>query len=149
MGAAANRQIIERFWQDLYRRDFDKVGAYFAPDGHYRDVPAPDEGAFGPAAVAARLRLGLGPIREYHHRLRHIVAQGDLVVTEHAEEWRWHTGESGPRVRRSFSLRIAGRMIFENQIARPDGSVTSVVPENGVSALWARSRSSASQLRRI
>ncbi len=94
MGAAENRQLVERFWQDLYRRDFDKVGSYFAPDGHYRDVPAPDEGAFGPEQVAARLRLGLGPIREYHHRLKHVVAEGDLVVTEHAEEWRWHTGES-------------------------------------------------------
>lgn len=93
MGAASNRQLVERFWQDLYRRDFDRVGEYFAPDGHYRDVPAPDAGAIGPQAVAARLRLGLGPIAEIHHRVCHVVAQGDIVVTEHAEEWRWHTGE--------------------------------------------------------
>jgi limonene-1,2-epoxide hydrolase len=91
--ASANRQLIEHFWQDLYRRDFDKVGAYFADDGHYRDVPAPDPGAVGPAAVAARLRLGLEPIHAYYHHIKHIVAEGNLVVTEHAEEWHWHTGE--------------------------------------------------------
>lgn len=61
MGAAANRQLIERFWQDLYRRDFDKVGSYFAPDGHYRDVPAPDEGASGPSR--SRRDCGSGSVR--------------------------------------------------------------------------------------
>ena len=89
----SNRQLIERFWQDLYTRDFDKIGAYFAEDGHYRDVPAPDRGAFGPKEVAARLRLGLEPISAYYHHLKHIVADGDMVITEHAEEWHWHTGE--------------------------------------------------------
>jgi len=93
MHERSNRQLIERFWQDLYRRDYDKVGAYFADDGHYRDVPAPDAGAFGPAQVAARLRLGLEPIAAYYHHIKHIMADGDLVVTEHAEEWHWHTGE--------------------------------------------------------
>ena len=90
----ANRRLIEQFWQDLYRRDLDKVGSYFAPDGHYRDVPAPDPGAFGPEQVAARLRLGLLPIEGHAHHIRNLVAQGHVVMTEHDEEWRWHTGES-------------------------------------------------------
>jgi len=30
-----NRAIIEQFWQDLFRRDFDAVGAWFTPDGNY------------------------------------------------------------------------------------------------------------------
>ncbi len=92
--ASANRQLIERFWGDLYRRDFEAVGSYFAEDGLYEDVPTPDRGARGPAQVAARLRLGLGPLAAYHHRIRHVVAEGDLVITEHAEEWHWHTGET-------------------------------------------------------
>ena len=36
-----NRKLIEAFWADLYRRDFDAVGAYFADDGEYTDVPTP------------------------------------------------------------------------------------------------------------
>ena len=93
MSSSANRQLIERFWADLYRKDFDKVGSYFAPDGHYRDVPAPDAGAFGPEQVAARIRLGIAPIDGYYHHLKLILAEGDMVITEHVEEWHWHTGE--------------------------------------------------------
>lgn len=91
----ANRALIEQFWRDLYDRDFDKVGSYFAHDGHYVDVAAPDEGAYGPQQVAARLRLGLEPLSGYEHHLKTMVVDGDVVVTEHAEEWHWHTGESG------------------------------------------------------
>ena len=31
----ANRKLVEAFWKDLERRDFDKVGTYFAEDGFY------------------------------------------------------------------------------------------------------------------
>ena len=93
MSATGNRAVIEQFWKDLYARDYDKVGAYFTEDGHYTDVPAPGAGAVGPEAVAARLRLGLGPLSGYIHHLKNIVADGDVVVTEHAEEWHWETGE--------------------------------------------------------
>ena len=48
---AENKALIERFWADLARRDFDAVGAYFSPDGHYTDVPAPEEGAYGPVTI--------------------------------------------------------------------------------------------------
>ncbi len=91
---AENKALIERFWGDLARRDFDAVGAYFTPDGHYTDVPAPEEGAFGPAEVAARLRLGLEPLANYELHDGPIVADGDLVITEHGETWHWESGES-------------------------------------------------------
>ncbi len=89
-----NLALIRRLWQDLYARDFEKVGSYFAEDGHYEDVPAPDPGAVGPAAVAARLRIGLEPIERYVHHLQRMVADEETVVTEHTEEWYWGTGES-------------------------------------------------------
>jgi limonene-1,2-epoxide hydrolase len=92
--AARNRQIIERFWGDLYRRDFEAVGAYFTDQGEYTDIPTPDEDiARGPAQIAARLRLGLEPLSAIYHHPRHMVADGDLVFTEHAEEWHWPSGE--------------------------------------------------------
>jgi limonene-1,2-epoxide hydrolase len=89
-----NRALVERFWQDLYRRDFDAVASYFTDQSHYTDVCAPEEGAYGPERVVARLRLGIEPLAGYEHECKHIVADGDLVVTEHAELWQWHTGES-------------------------------------------------------
>jgi limonene-1,2-epoxide hydrolase len=49
--------------------------------------------ARGPDQIVARLRLGLEQISEYQHSLRLMVAEGDTVITEHAETWHWHTGE--------------------------------------------------------
>ena len=63
-------------------------------DSEYTDVPSPaDDVARGPELIVARLRLGLERISGYDHELRLMVAEGDTVVTEHAETWHWHTGE--------------------------------------------------------
>ena len=99
--AEANKELIERFWDDLYRRDFDAVGAYFTPEGQYTDVFTPDDDlAVGAEQIAARLRLGLEPLESITHHNGHIVADDHVVMTEHAEEWHWHTGES-------FTVRFA------------------------------------------
>ena len=91
----SNRVIVENFWQALYDRDWDRIGSFFAPEGEYTDVASPaDDLAVGPAQVVARLRLGIEPITSYEHDLKLMVAEGDVVVTEHAETWRWKTGES-------------------------------------------------------
>lgn len=92
--AEVNRQIIERFWSALYSRNWDELTRFFAPDGEYTDVPTPDDDlAVGPEAIIARLRLGIEPLEAFYHHPRHMIAAGDLVYTEHAEEWHWHTGE--------------------------------------------------------
>jgi ketosteroid isomerase-like protein len=88
-----NKELIRRFWRDLYAREFERVGSYFAEDGHYEDVPAPDPGATGPRNVVKRLRIGLEPIESQAHHLHRMVAEGDTVVTEHTEEWHFGTGE--------------------------------------------------------
>lgn len=91
---ATNRDIVERLWVDLYRRNFDAVGAAFADEGEYTDVPTPgDDVARGPQQIAARLRLGLEPLEAISHDIRTMVADGDIVVTEHVEHWSWPTGE--------------------------------------------------------
>jgi ketosteroid isomerase-like protein len=88
-----NRRVVEQLWDELYRRDYDAVGSHFADDGHYDDIGAPGDGARGPAAIAARLRLGLEPLEAIVHRPATIVADGDVVITEHVEEWHWPSGE--------------------------------------------------------
>lgn len=89
----ANKQLVRAFWRDLYARDWDRIAGYFDEDGHYEDVPTPDAGATGPANVVRRLRIGLEPIERFVHREGRVVAEGDTVVTEHTEEWHFHTGE--------------------------------------------------------
>lgn len=91
-----NKALVEAFWEALSRRDFDAVGAFMSERGHYVDVPVldADEGAFGPVETAARLRLGLEPLERYVLHPGTITAQGGSVITEHVEEWFWHTGET-------------------------------------------------------
>jgi limonene-1,2-epoxide hydrolase len=47
----------------------------------------------GPKAVAARLRIGLEPVESYVHHQHRMLSEGDTVVTEHTEDWHFHTGE--------------------------------------------------------
>jgi limonene-1,2-epoxide hydrolase len=95
MTAAENKDVVRSFWNALYKRDWGRIGGFFTADSEYTDVPSPPEDvAKGPAEIVARLRLGLEPISAYEHDLRLMVAEGNLVVTEHAETWHWHTGES-------------------------------------------------------
>ena len=84
-----NRTIVEGLWVDLSRRDFAAVAARFTPDGHYTDVPAPEEGAFGPVEIEARLRLGIAPLADYECHEGVILTDGSMVVTEHSETWVW------------------------------------------------------------
>jgi ketosteroid isomerase-like protein len=92
--AAANRDLVERFWVTLYERDFDGVGAFFAADGEYTDMPTPPEDvARGPEQIAARLRLGLEPLASLSHTVNTIIVDGDTAATEHVEHWEWPTGE--------------------------------------------------------
>jgi ketosteroid isomerase-like protein len=94
MSARDNRALVERFWADLYRRDFDALGAYFAPDAEYTDVATPaDVVARGPEQIVARLRLGLEPLESFSQDVRTIVCEADTVVVEHVEHWAWPTGE--------------------------------------------------------
>jgi limonene-1,2-epoxide hydrolase len=80
--------LIEKFWTTLYvDRDLDAVGAMFAEDGFYEDVPVDDGGATGPRQIAARLRIGFAPVKSFDHVIHRIVVDGDTVVTEHAETW--------------------------------------------------------------
>lgn len=99
---AANVAVVEKFWAALNRRDFDGCGALMAPEGHYVDVPiiGLDDGAYGPAETAARLRLGLEPLLAYELHDGVMVASGDHVITEHAETW---TFEEGVSIRLAFT----------------------------------------------
>jgi limonene-1,2-epoxide hydrolase len=91
--AARNRQVVERYWDAHFRRDWDAMARFFTDDAHYTDVGMDAVGATGPAEIIARLQLGIGPLDGYYHFPRHMIAEGDLVVTEHVEQWRFHTGE--------------------------------------------------------
>ena len=93
MSAAENKQLVERMWSCLYRKDFDGLADCIAEDGHYEDVPTPDDGATGPANIVKRLRMGLDPVVRFEHEVHRMVAEGDSVILEHTETWHFETGE--------------------------------------------------------
>jgi limonene-1,2-epoxide hydrolase len=89
-----NRDIARQFWKALYDRDWDRIAGFFTSESTYTDMPTPpDDVAVGPEQILKRLRLGIEPIDGYDHHLILMAADGEHVVTEHTETWRWHTGE--------------------------------------------------------
>ena len=92
-----SRALVLAFWKEVYEgRDYTKVGEYFAEDGLYEDVPTPDSGAVGPENVGRRLAIGHEPVESFDHEIHRIIAEGDTVITEHTETWKFHTGEVVP-----------------------------------------------------
>src|SRR5687768_10059979 len=95
MTAASPKDLVARFWDALYARDWQRIRSFFGPDSIYYDVPTgPATAARGPEGIEARLRLGLEGLRGYDHELGAVVAEGGVVVTEHAETWHWPGGET-------------------------------------------------------
>jgi limonene-1,2-epoxide hydrolase len=90
----ANKELVQRFWQEVYEgRDYARIADFFAADGEYVDVAIPDSAAHGPQAVAKRLRIGHEPVERFTHELHRLIAEGNTVMTEHTETWHFHTGE--------------------------------------------------------
>jgi len=89
------RHIASAFWDALYTRDWERIRSFFGPDSIYYDVPTgPATAARGPDGIEARLRLGLETLSGYEHISGNVVAEGEWVITEHEETWRWASGES-------------------------------------------------------
>ena len=90
-----NKATAARFWTTLYAHDWDGVAEFFTSDANYVDTGTGESlgGAHGPDQIVARLRLGLDPVEAHHHVEGLVVAEGDVVITEHTEEWVFHTGE--------------------------------------------------------
>jgi len=93
--ADENRQLVEGFWEDLYRPDLAAAAARFTPDGEYTDVATPeDDVARGPEEIVRRLTLAWSKLSELRDERLHLVAGDRVVMTEHIEHWAWPTGES-------------------------------------------------------
>ena len=88
----ANKAVAARHWELMYAKDWAGVAAQFADDAEYMDVGAVPPVVGGPA-IAGRLKLGLGPTSKMVHVPGVVLAEGDVVITEHKEEWHFSTGE--------------------------------------------------------
>ena len=88
------KEVVASFWEALYAREWPRIRSFFGPESIYYDVPTgPATAAKGPDDIESRLRLGLEGLSAYEHTPGVVVAEGEFVVTEHAETWRWPSGE--------------------------------------------------------
>jgi len=88
-------ELVAAFSDVLYARDWTGIKAFFGEDSVYWDVPiGPAVAAKGPDAIVARLRTALDGLSAFEDDPIRTVAQGDTVITEHNEIWRWASGES-------------------------------------------------------
>lgn len=91
----ADADVVRRFWQALYSRDWDLIASFFGPDSVYWDVPVgPGAAGKGPASIVARLKLGLEDLAGYETFDAPIVSRDGTVMTEHREVWHWPSGET-------------------------------------------------------
>ena len=89
-----NKQIVQQYWDAARRPRLG--GNEGAADRrralHRRRHAGP--GGTGPDGVVGRVRIGLEPLQDYLHLPgTNMIAEGDLVMTEHTERWEFHTGE--------------------------------------------------------
>jgi ketosteroid isomerase-like protein len=90
----ANKRTVEAFWAALAARDWDGMKALLDDNAHYTDVGTAGPGGTGPDGVVNRVKIGLEPLSGYEHLGgTNMIAEGDLVMTEHTERWIFHTGE--------------------------------------------------------
>ena len=51
----------------------------------------PEGPGIGPKGISRRLALGHEPVERFEHEIHRIVAEGNVVITEHTETWCFHT----------------------------------------------------------
>jgi limonene-1,2-epoxide hydrolase len=93
MSADTNRLVVERYWEAHFRRAWDDMATFFTPTCHYTDVGVDAKGATGPADIIRRLKIGIEPLSGYLHFPKNTITDGEFVITEHVEQWQFHTGE--------------------------------------------------------
>ena len=89
----SNKEIVKRYWDAHFERKWDEMATFFSNEAHYTDVGLDAVGATGPEEIILRLRLGIEPLSGYVHYPKNTICEGNLVVTEHVEQWQFHTGE--------------------------------------------------------
>lgn len=123
------RELVERFWATLARRDWEAVAGFFDDTSEYWDVPIGREnGAVGPANIVARLQLGLAPLAGYTNDLERTIVEGEHTVTLHTESWTW---DDDHRYTLTFSTyqRVVDGVIAEWRDYSDMGGLMAAAPE--------------------
>ena len=104
---SANADRLRRLFVDLDRLDFAAVASHCADDCVYDDVPFAEATVTGPAAIRAKLELGLGTLERIPTTIHELVENGDTIMVERTEVWHHRSGERA-------TLRVAALFKFRD-----------------------------------
>ena len=85
MNKPENIALIERFIDACARADLDEFASYFTEDAVWWN--APWNAIHGRAAIRETLRRGAARMTALPWEIRHIVANGDIVLTERIDHF--------------------------------------------------------------
>lgn len=85
MSAATNRAVIERFLAACVRADPEEFAGFFTDDAVWSNAPWPE--VRGREAIRDTLRRGAAQMTALPWEVRHIVAEGDVVLTERVDHF--------------------------------------------------------------
>jgi limonene-1,2-epoxide hydrolase len=86
-------EIVEAFFEAIYRLDFDAALEFFNDDATYHDLPVPTDPAVGKEAIRRKLDFMIaGGVTGMDYEIRYIAAEGDAVLVERNETWHFPSG---------------------------------------------------------
>lgn len=84
------KRIVERFCDSWSRLDLDEITGFLTPDAHYHNIPVdPVDGVEAIRAFIGGFTAGVSAVE---FEIRHIVAEGDVVLTERLDVFRFDDG---------------------------------------------------------
>jgi limonene-1,2-epoxide hydrolase len=105
-------EIVEAFFEAIYRLDFDAALEFFADDATYHDLPVPTDPAVGKEAIRRKLDFMIaGGVTSMDYEIRRIAAEGDAVLVERTETWHFPSGAAPTlRVMSTIELNDDGKI---------------------------------------
>jgi len=95
--------LVRDFCEAWSRRDAEELTAYFADDGVYHNMPI--DPLVGKEAIRGFLTGFLSGVTSVEFRIRHLVADGDVVLTERVDVFTLAGREGAFPVSGTFEIR--------------------------------------------
>jgi limonene-1,2-epoxide hydrolase len=85
--------IVEGFFEAIYRLDLDAAIEFLTDDASYHDLPLPTDPTIGKDAIRRKLDFMIaGGVTGMDYEIRHILGGDDVVLVERTETWHFPSG---------------------------------------------------------
>jgi limonene-1,2-epoxide hydrolase len=124
-------EIVEAFFEAIYRLDFDAAVEFFADDATYHDLPLPTDPTVGKDAIRRKLDFMIaGGVTSMDYEIRHIAEAGGAVLVERTETWHFPSGAAPTlRVMCTIELDDDGKITSWREYWNNDELMSQMPPE--------------------